>query len=254
MEYKQSNKINAMQTKNNFAETAKTFQENVAKGMKSIQDVNKKLLETQMKAASDLFSKALETFQEEGSVGFSNSINASSKVITELFQQNIETANDYFKNAKNSTSEFIKNADQESVTDEINKQLEAFNERVADLAILNQTTLVTVLKQFETSVKSFTPVNEQLKKEIEKTVETNQTINDSYSAFTASSVKATNETLEKLNDLIKTRANAGYKFWLETMNSSTVSTPGKTSEATIVDNELWKPSANGINKKTAMVI
>ncbi len=202
-----------MKTENNFIETAKTFQENIAKSVKWTQNANSKLVETQMKTATDMFKKVLTTPQVDGA----------------------------------------------SLTNEVKKQFETFNQQVADLAIVNQANLDTLLQQFETTAKSFTPINEQLKKEIENAVESSketvQKIIDSSSSFTAPSAELTKETFEKLNDRIKIGIDANIKFWSDLMNPTSSAKP-KTTETTEtkVDSGLFKMSANSTGKKSATLI
>ena len=244
-----------MTTENNFTVTAETFKENVAKGMKWMQDANAKLVETQkqqMKTATDMFNKALATSQVGGTNNLNNSFGDSGKAFTDLFQKNIETVTNLFNTLKPAT-DFSKFSDKDSITNEMKKQFEALNQQIADLAIVNQTNLDTIIKQFDTTAKAFTPLNEQYKKEIEKVLEsskeTMQTIIDSYSTFTAPSMEANKETIEKLNDQIKTSIKANTKFWSDLMNPATTTT-AKATEAK-VDSGLLKISAGVNNKKHA---
>ena len=244
-----------MTTENNFTEIAETFKENIAKGMKWMQDTNEKLVETQqqqqMKTATDVFTKFLETSQFDGSSNLNNSFGASGKAMAERIQKNIETATNLLQTTMKPITEFPKFSDKDVLTNEINKQVETLNKQVADLTIVNQINFDAILKQFETTAKSFTPLTEQFKKEIEKAVEsskeTTQTIINSYSTFTAPFIEANKETFEKLNDQIKTGMNDNIKFWSDLMNPNTPST-AKTNEKK-VDNELLKISSVAGSKK-----
>ncbi len=243
-----------MKTENNFTATAETIKENLAKGTKWMQDASAKLIETQkqqMKTATDMFNKSLATSQVDGTNNLNNSFAAPTKAIADLFQKNIETVTNLLKTTLKPVTEFSKISDKESLTKEIEKQVESLNKQVADLTILNQTNLDKILKQSDTTTKSFTPLNEQFKKELEKAVasskETMQTIVESYTAFAAPSMEANKETFEKLNEQIKTTINANIKFWSDLMNPTATPT-AKTTE-TKVDSGLLKISASANNKK-----
>jgi hypothetical protein len=247
-----------MKTENNFTETAKTFQENVAKGMQWMQDANTKLVKTQqqqLQTATDMFNKVIATPQAGDANNLNNSFGVSNKAMAEQFQKNIETVGNWLKITLKPTTEFAKFANQETLTNEMKKQVESFNQQVADLTIVNQTNFDTILKQVETTTKSFTPLAEQYKKEMEAAVasskEIMQTIVDTYTAFATPAVEANKETFEKLNEQIKTGINANIKFWSDLMNVTAPST-AKVTE-TKIDSGLLKISVSANNKKHVLV-
>jgi hypothetical protein len=249
-----------MKTENNFTETAETLKENVAKGIKWMQDANAKLVETQkqqMKTATDMFNKILATSQVDGTNNLNKSFAASSKAVADIVQKNIEATNNVLKTILKPVTELTKFSDKESLAKEMEKQVESLNKKIADLTILNQTNLDTLLKEFSSTTKSFTPLTEQFKKELEKVAatskETMQTIVDSYTAFSAPSVEANKETIEKLNEQIKTSINANIKFWSDLINSATTTPSTAKTTETKVDSELLKISAGANNKKHTTV-
>lgn len=242
-----------MTTENNFTATAETFKDNVTKSMKWMQDANAKLVETQkqqMKTVTDLFSKS-----STGSQFGVNNLNApfgdSSKAINEIVQKNIETITNFMKTTLKPVTDLTK-LDKDALTNEAKKQFDTLTQQAADLAIVNQTNLDTVLKQIETTSKSFTPLNEQYKKEIEKAVESSketlQTIVESYTTFAAPSMEANKETLDKLTEQLKSSVNANVKFWSDLMNPTSATTTEKTAE-TKVDSNLLKISATTAKKQ-----
>lgn len=245
-----------MKTETNFTEAADTFKDNVTKGMKWMQDATEKLVETtkqQLRTTTDMFNKAFSTSKIDGTYDFGNSFGDSSKAMSELFQKNIESATNLLKVVLKPVTELPKFSDKEALSKEMKKQFEDLNKKVSDLTVLNQANLDTIIKQFETATKSFTPLTEKFKKELETAVvsskETMQSIIDSYSDFAAPSIEANKEAFEKLNDQIKTSVNANIKFWSDLMNPTTPPT-AKTSEAK-VDSGLLKISTGADNKKYA---
>ncbi len=169
----------------NFSETAKTFNENVAKGMKWMEETSSKLIETQQQ--------------------------------------------------------------------QMNKQLDSFNEQVADLALVNQTNFDAIVNQFETATKSFEPLTEQFKKEMENTMgsskEVIQTIIESYSPFSTSMKEANETSFGKWNDQIKSGTDLFTQFWSNLLNSQNP-VNAKEPEAK-TSKEPLKISANHSNKKHA---
>lgn len=245
-----------MKTETNFTEAAETFEGNVTKGMKWMQDATEKLVETtkqQMKTATDMFNNALSISKIDGTYDPGNSFGDSSKAMSELFQKNIESATNLLKAVLKPVTELPKFSDKEALSKEMQKQFEDLNKKVSDLTILNQTNLNTIIKQFETATKSFTPLTEKFKKELETAAisskETMQSIIYSYSDFATPSTEANKEAFEKLNAQIKTSMNANIKFWSDLMNPITPST-AKTPEAK-EDNGLLKTSTGPDNKKYA---
>lgn len=174
-----------MTTKTSFTETANTFNENVAKGMKLMKETNAKLVDTQ--------------------------------------QQQME------------------------------KQLESFSEQVADLTLVNQTNFDAVVKQLETAKKSFAPLTEQLKKEMEKAAvsskETMQTIFESYAPAKDSFMELNEKTIEQLNDRMTTGMNFYTKFWSDLMDSFSPLNE-KALKTTIIQEPLKTPAITN-NKKHA---
>lgn len=223
-----------MTTENNFTAATETLKENAAKATKWMQDANAKLMEIQkqqIKTVADFFNKNTSVSQFGAANKFNNPFGESTKAITDLFQKNMETVTNLLKTTLKPVTDFSKFSDKEALTNEMKKQFETLNQQVADLALVNQTNLDTILKQFDTTTKTFTPLNEQYKKEIEKTVEaskeTMQSIIDSYSNLAAPSMEANKETFEKMNEQIKTSINANMKFWSDLLNNQTNATVAK---------------------------
>lgn len=225
-----------MTTENNFTATAETIKENVAKGTKWMQDANTKLIEMQkqqIKTVADMFNKKGSTSQFGGVNNFNNPFGESTKAISTILQKNMETFTDLMKTTLKPLTDLTKFADKDALTKEMKKQFETLNQQLADLAIVNQNNLDTVLKEFDTTTKTFTPLNAQYKKEIEKTIESSketlQSIIDSYSNLTAPSMEANKETFEKMNEQIKTSVNANIKFWSDLLNNQTEAATVKTT-------------------------
>lgn len=245
-----------MTTENNFTATTETIKENVAKGTKWMQEASAKLIEIQkqqIKTAADMFNKNSSTSQFGGANNFNNPFGESAKAMTDLFQKNIETVTNLMKTTLKPVTDFSKFSDKDALTNEMKKQFETLNQQVSDLVLVNQTNLDTILKQFDTTTKTFTPLNEQYKKEIEKTVEaskeTMQSIIDSYSNLAAPSMEANKETFEKMNEQIKTSINANVKFWSDLLNNQTAATSAKTSPEKKAD--VVKITAAPASKKQA---
>lgn len=243
-----------MTTENNFAASAETIKENVAKGTKWMQDASAKLMEMQkqqIKTAADMFNKNNSTSQFGASANFNNPFGESTKAISTIFQKNMETFTELMKTSLKPVTDMSKFADKDAFAKEMKKQFETLNQQISDLTIVNQKNLDTVLKQFDTTSKTFTPLNEQYKKEIEKTIESSketlQSITESYSEFAAPSMEANKETFEKMNEQIKTSINANIKFWSDLLNNQTAATAAKTAPEKKAD--VIKITAAPTNKK-----
>lgn len=243
-----------MTTKNNFGATNETVKENVAKGMKWMQEANAKLVETQkeqIKKVADLFNSTLSTSKVDGTANLNNAFGTATKGMTELLQKNTEVTTNFFKTAFKPNADFAKLTDKDAFAKEMEKQVATINNQIADLTIINQTNLDTILKQIDATAKNFNPLADQFKKEIEKTIEstkeTIETIVGSYSEFTAPSMEANKETMDKLNDQIKSTLKANMKFW------SDLFTPAAATSATEVkvESPMVKISAPANTKKQA---
>ncbi len=196
-----------------------------------------------------MFNKVFTPSQFSGTNNLNNPFDSTGKAAVEILQKNIESINNLLKITMEPITALVKFSDKDAFAKEIKKQTESLNKQVADLTVLNQTNFDTIVKQFETATKSFSPLTEQLKKELEtasaSSKETLQTIIDSYTAFAAPSIEANKETFEKLTEQIKTGISDNIKFWSDLMNSNNLLT-AKTI-ATKVDSGLLRISAD--NKK-----
>jgi uncharacterized protein YeaO (DUF488 family) len=221
--------------------------------MQWMQDANAKFVETQkqqIKTATEMFNKSISASQVNDANNFNDIFGSSSKALVDLVQKNVETTTNLLKTTLKPVTEFSKFSDKDSFAKEINKQVETMNQKIADLTLANQTNLDLILKQMNSTTNSFNPLEEQFKKELEKTAEstkeTVQTIVDSYSSFTAPTMEANKETFDKINEQIKSAFQANVKFWSDLTNQAT--TAAKTQESK-VDNNALKITAAPTNKK-----
>ena len=242
-----------MKTENNFANTAETFKQNVAKNIKWMQDTNAKLLEIrkqQIKTTSDLFNNDVTTSQMESIDLFITScFPDSSEAFTELFQKGIDISANLLETNMKQFTELSENV---SLPDEIKRQAESLQKQLADLTKLNQINFDTVLKQIGSTTKSFSPLSEQLKSKMDTVAASNkeiiQKIIESYTPIS----KIENGAFDVLNNQIKEGLNNNIKFWFDIINSA--NKPLGTINENPDNNLLKGSSENTIEKKNLSVI
>lgn len=250
-----------MKTENNIMETAKMFNENMSKGMKWMQDTNEKLVETQtqqLKTAGELFTKMMPSSQPEGGSNSNNPLALMGTMMLELFQKNVEIGNSVLKKTSQSLSDLSTN---EELTKEMDKQMESANKQAADLIILNQSNLDSMLENAEMMKRSYDSLTSQVQKEMQtitvSSKETIQFMNESYSGYALKAMEENKEVLKKSNDQLKTTLNSGFKFWSDLMMTNEpkpVKTEASKTEASKTEepktnSPLVKITAGSNNKK-----
>lgn len=226
-----------MKTENNFTDTAETIKENVTNDIKWMQNANAKLVETQkqqLKNATDAFNRVLTSAPMDATGKFNNTLGVSGKLMTEVLQKNIESYSNLLKTTMKPLSEYSKYLDGEILSKEVKKQVEQLNKQFNDLTVLNQTNFDIMFKQFEMATKSFVPLAEQLKKEINitggSTRDAFQSIMDSYSAFSTPAMETGKNTFERLNEQMMANANANIRFWYDMMHLNHLSTSSRNEQ------------------------
>jgi len=220
-----------MTTDKTITEMAKTFQESVNNtlqesannGIKLLQNANAAFIETQnkqIKTANDVYNKMINSIQGDGKLDMDLGI--SGKTITETMQKNMESFSNISKTALKTLTDLGKQANVEAVSNDMKQVFDLYNKQVEELTKLNQQSFDAIVKQFDASKSSFSPLTENLKKELDTILDSSkesiQNTMNSYTKFIASSVEANKEVFDKFVAQINTGINANLKAWQELMN------------------------------------
>jgi len=214
------------------AEVAKTFQETVGNviqesannSIKLFQNANAAITETQnkqMKAASDIYNKMVNSIQGDGK--FDMDLGASGKSIMDTMQKNMENFSNISKSTLKTLTDLGKQADTESVSKDMKQIFDIYNKQVEELTKLNQQSFDALVKQFDASKSSFSPLTENFKKELDTVLdsskETIQNTLNSYTKFVTSSVEANKEVFDKLVGQMNDGISANLKVWKDLMST-----------------------------------
>ena len=250
-----------MKTENNFAASAETVKENFDKSVKWMQDANQKLVEQQkqqIKQLTDMLTNnSVNTDQFSNFTSFNNFDNpfaASTKSFTELYKKNTKAITDMFTTALKPVMDVTKMTnftDKDVVTKNATQQFDELKSKIEDLTLLNQTNFDKLLKQYNSTVKSFSPLTEDFKNEVEKTMEaykeTFQNIQESYTAFFTPSTEPVTLVANNLNEQLKTTFKDNVKFWTELANKNTPT----NNNSVDVDAEVLKTTSKNKKQSTA---
>ena len=224
---------------------AETFKENVDKGIKWFQNANAAFIETQnkqIKVASDLYNKAIHSIQGDGKANVD--FGTSGKTVIDAFQKNAETFSNISKAAMKKITELGKQGDIEAVSKDVKQVFDVYNKQMEELTKINQQSFDAIVKQFDTTKTSFSPLTGNLKKELDASIDSSkqsiETITKSYTDFAMSSVEANKEILDKLIVQLNDGISANIKAWKDLLSISIV-----TKETEKSTNEPAKTSLNG---------
>lgn len=222
-----------------------TFQEGANNGMKWFQNANAAFIETQnkqLKTANEIYNKLVNSAQSNGKPNLDFS--TSGKTIMETMQKNIENFSNISKAAMKTMAEIGKQADTEAISKDAKHVFELYNKQVEELSRLNQQSFDAIVKQFDTTKSSLSPLTENFKKELDTILESSkesiQTAMNSYNKFAASSVEANKEVFDKMISQMNTGITANLKAWKDLMSLSAVA-----NKETEKNTELPKVSMNG---------
>jgi len=246
-----------------ITEVAKTFQdtvsnvlqENANNSIKWFQNANAALIETQnkqMKAANHIYNKMVHSIQGDGKLDMD--LGAPGKTIMDTMQKNMENFSNISKNTLKTLTDLGKEVDTDGVSKEMRNALEVYNKQVEELTKLNQQSFDSLVKQFDMSKSSFTPLTENFKKELDTVLESSKesiqnTVN-SYTKFVTSSVEANKEVFDKFVDQINEGISTNLKAWKELVNTSIAN----SKEVDKTNKEQTKSGFNGVPVKKGVAV
>jgi DNA anti-recombination protein RmuC len=219
-------------TTDKTSSAADTFKENANNGIKWFQNANATFIETQnkqLKVANDIYNKMMHTAQSSGKPNMD--FGASGKTIMETMQKNIEKFSGISKEAMKTITDMGKKTDIDNVSKEAKQVFDVYNKQVEELTKLNQQSFDAIVKQFDTTKSSFSPITENFKKELDSIIDNSkesiQTTMNSYTQFAASSVEANKEVFDKFIGQMNDGITANIKAWKDLMNLSVANKEGE---------------------------
>ncbi len=234
-----------MTTDKTTSAVAETFKENVDKGIKWFQNANAAFIETQnkqIKVANELYNKAINSIQADGKANVDFGV--SGKTIIDEMQKNAETLSNISKAAMKKIAELGKQGDMGAVSKDVKEVFDVYNKQVEELTKLNQQSFDTIVKQFDITKSSFSPLTGNFKKELDANLDSSkqsiEAITKSYADFAVSAVEANKEILDKLIVQVNAGITANIKAWKDLL-----SIPVATKETEQSVNEPAKASLNG---------
>lgn len=232
-----------MTTENSFNASAESVNEGMEKGVKWMQDVNRKFIEAQkqqIKQAAEMVNSVNNTNIFPNIDKLKNPFSDSIKEFAKLYQKNVRFATDMFVTSLKPVTEsvsFSVFSDQEAITKEMGVQMERLNNQVLELTTLNQKNLDLLVKLFDKTSKSLTPDADSFGKELENAFEatkaTMEEISRSYTDFLAPSTELMKEALEKLKVQVTAAIDENVKFWAEFLDKNTTSSKKKSAKVKV---------------------
>ncbi len=202
-----------------------TFQEGANNGIKWFQNANAAFIETQNKqitAVNDIYNKMFLSAQDDGK--FNLDFGASGKTLMDTIQKYIEAVSNISKAAVKTITDLSKQSNADTISNDTKYVFDLYNKQIEELTKLNQQSFDTIVKQFDTSKSSFSPMSENLKKEVNKVLDSSKEsikeATNSYNNFAISYAEANKEVFDKFFNQLNNGITSNLKAWQNLMSVS----------------------------------
>ncbi len=109
--------------------------------------------------------------QDDGK--FNLDFGASGKTLMDTIRM-IEAVSNISKAAVKTITDLSKQSNADTISNDTKYVFDLYNKQIEELTKLNQQSFDTIVKQFDTSKSSFSPMSENLKKEVNKVLDSSK--------------------------------------------------------------------------------